>query len=312
MRSLKAERKPSRRGRSKQARRTTTGSRIQLDRLSFGTRKGRKNPLSRFVGDVRAALAARRPMLVLTLVLIALTAVFGLFAGGYVGRAITGTGNAIDAVVADSGFAVSAIHVTGNRRTPPRMVLAALGFEPGQQIFSADLWHARDKLMHLDWVADAQIRRVYPDEISVSIVEKKPYALWKAPDGFYVVERNGRIITSRNLEDFAHLPVLIGAGANTQGAALEDAIARRRAVAARVQEVERISDRRWDLILDDRVRVKLPETGWQNELDTLEHLIVDKAILERDVGEIDLRSPDNYIFILRNGRQQQAPREKST
>ena len=28
---------------------------------------------------------------------------------------------------------------------------------------------------------------------------------------------------------------------------------------------------------------KLPETGWQKELDALEHLIVDKGILERDV-----------------------------
>jgi cell division protein FtsQ len=60
--------------------------------------------------------------------------------------------------------------------------------------------------------------------------------------------------------------------------------------------------------LSDDVVVKLPEEGWQKQLDLLEHLIVDKAILERDISEIDLREPDNYIFVLRNGQKQQMTR----
>ena len=47
--------------------------------------------------------------------------------------------------------------------------------------------------------------------------------------------------------------------------------------------------------------VKLPEAGWQKELDTLESLIVDKSILERNLVEIDLRSPAYYFFILKSG-----------
>ena len=49
---------------------------------------------------------------------------------------------------------------------------------------------------------------------------------------------------------------------------------------------------------------KLPETGWQKELDALEHLIVDKGILERDVTEIDLRSPTHYFFVLQERREE--------
>jgi hypothetical protein len=37
----------------------------------------------------------------------------------------------------------------------------------------------------------------------------------------------------------------------------------------------------------------------------LEHLIVDRGILERDISEIDLRMPDNFFFVLRNGQKQQ-------
>ena len=50
--------------------------------------------------------------------------------------------------------------------------------------------------------------------------------------------------------------------------------------------------------------VKLPESGWQKELDALEHLIIDNGILERDVTEIDLRSPTHYFFLLQGRREE--------
>ena len=48
------------------------------------------------------------------------------------------------------------------------------------------------------------------------------------------------------------------------------------------------------------------------ELDSLEHLIVDAGILERDVSEIDLRSPTHYFFVLRSGEKKDVPRGKET
>ena len=83
-----------------------------------------------------------------------------------------------------------------------------------------------------------------------------------------------------------------------------------RAVSARVAAYEYVSERRWNLILNDGVVVKLPETGWRKELDALEHLIVDDGILERDVTEIDLRSPTHYFFVLRGGEKKDVQRGK--
>ena len=48
------------------------------------------------------------------------------------------------------------------------------------------------------------------------------------------------------------------------------------------------------------------------QLDTLEHLIADNAILERDVTEIDLRSPSQYFFVLRGGGKKDFQRGKET
>ena len=42
---------------------------------------------------------------------------------------------------------------------------------------------------------------------------------------------------------------------------------------------------------------------FQKELATLEHLIIDKGVLERDISEIDLRSKNAIFFMLKSGEQ---------
>jgi cell division protein FtsQ len=241
-----------------------------------------------------------------------------LFASGVIGRTFHAVGRGADAVTADAGFGISEIHITGNRRTPYSQILEVLAMQPGQSIFSADLWRAQQRLSALDWIASAEIHRRYPDAIFVTLVEKRPFALWQPPADAHgdapilVVERNGKVITGRDVEKFRRLPKLVGAGAPQAAADLVDAVQSHRAIAARLAAYSRVSERRWNLILDDGVTVQLPEAGWQKELDALEHLIIDDGILERDVTEIDLRSPTHYFFLLKSGEKKDVERGKET
>lgn len=314
MRSVKSERKSRSAPRGKPNRRGQGTSRTPVKRYELGHDGGAHAGLwSRLAGIALKLVMPKRPMLALTSALLLASLVGALIAGGYVSGTFRRIGTAADALVADAGFGISAIHLAGNARTQPSAIIAALGFEPGQSIFGADIQSARARLLALDWVADAQVRRQYPDSISVAIVEKLPFALWQADDGLYVIERSGRVITRARPDAFKKLPFFIGKGAPATGAELVDAVATHRAVVARVKAMQRVSERRWNLLLDDGVVVDLPETGWAKELDELEHLIVDKGVLERDISEIDLRSPDNLFFGLRSGdKQQQAVRGNST
>jgi cell division protein FtsQ len=309
MRPVKNDRKPRGSARGKASRAATRTVRIKQTPQRSSRRRTllRDDPVSRTMRRVRAWLT--RPLMLFCGMLVCLVVLAALLVGGYVGRAIHGLNRIIDVVETDAGFGISEVHITGSSRTPPETLAAALGLEPGQSIFAADLPAARRRLLALDWVAQADVRRRYPDSINVRIVEKLPFALWQAPGGLYVIERSGGVITSRNLESFASLPKLIGPGANN-GADIVDAIAGHRAISARVKAIERISSRRWNLILDGGVTVKMPEVGWQRQLDTLEHLIVDKGILERDVTEIDLRNTANFFFVLRSGEKKDVDRGK--
>jgi cell division protein FtsQ len=143
-------------------------------------------------------------------------------------------------------------------------------------------------------------------------VEKRPFARYQSPQGIYVVERSGGLITDRDIEPFGNLPLLAGEGAPGAAAAIVDAVARHRAIVARVQTYQYQSGRRWNLVLDNGVIVKLPETGWRKQLDALDYLIVDKGVLERDVAEIDLRSPALYIFVTKSGEQKEKKTERGS
>lgn len=304
MRSVRS-RKPAR-GRNTPKRRTPNArTRVQQVSESFGKRKPQRNDIfSRAFRAAREKLSFRRPVLILTAWLIGATIIGALFVGGQISRTVKSVNGALSAVLDKAGFGIAEVHLAGNVRTPSSTILAALGLEPGQSIFAADLPAARARLMLLPWVADAEVRRRYPDSISVSLVEKLPFALWAHEGRISVVERPGGVITDQGLEEFVKLPRIAGAGAPKHAAEIVDAVALHRAVRARVKVIERVSDRRWNLNLDNGVVVKLPETGWQEQLDVLEQLIVDKGILERDIKEIDLRSPQNYFFRLRDNAGQ--------
>jgi cell division protein FtsQ len=272
--------------------------------------------LRRLAGRIAAFFA--RPMLLLAASLVLLALIAGLLVSGVAGRAVHGVKNGALGVVGDAGFGVYVIQITGNRRVPTGTIFAALGLKAGQSIFFIDLPAARARILALDWIASVDVVRRYPDAIFVSVVEKRPFALWQTPPDakgeskVAVVERSGGIITTQGTDKFSKLPKLVGAGAPDAAADLVDAVMSHRAVSARTAAYERVSGRRWNLILNDGVVVELPETGWQKELDALEHLIVDNGILERDVTEIDLRSPTQYFFVLKSGEKKDVERGKET
>ena len=303
MRSL-TSRKPRRRGAEKPRRGTRTAPVVR----ALPAKRRRRRPPSAFRRawiSLRACFTVRHPVLWITTSFLLIAILGALIAGGYVTRTGDVSRKLINAAMADAGFGISSIQITGNHRTNPTDILSALGFAPGQSIFSADVQAARLHLLSLEWVANAQVRRQYPDLITVNIVERLPFALWETSEGSYVVDRSGRSIGLFDPHSFPHLPVIFGAGAPQGAAEIIDAVAAHRATSARLAGYARVSDRRWNLLLNDDVIVELPEEGWAKELDVLEHLIVDKGILERDVSEIDLRMPDNYFFVLRNGQKQQ-------
>jgi len=257
-------------------------------------------------GRLGSVILFRRPMLTLTVMLVCAGGIMGLVSGGHLSRLADG----VESGIAHAGFAVGDISLAGAERTSAADAYAALGIERGQSIFAVNAAEARARLLDLPWVGDAEVRRSLPGTVTIRLIEKRPFALWRNGKAIVVIERSGAVITEVDVGGFDRLPLFAGSGAPEAAAPFLDAVRPYRAVTARLQTIQRMGERRWDLLLAGGVTVKLPEEGWESQLAELEMLIVEKAILERDIEMIDLRYPDNYVFRLHNGDSRPVSRER--
>lgn len=282
------------------------------DRASSGsrsTKRGKKEEPKDLVRSLGARIA-KHPMLTLGAVLLVFALAAGIVKGGHIANAFASVGSVYDRAIASSGLAVGKVTLEGQSHTEPNDVYAAVGFHEGDSMLSVHPSDVRARLMTLPWVADAAVKRVYPDTVAITVIEKLPFALWQHGHEISVVERSGKPITTADPTEFTRLPMLTGDGAPEAAAPLLDAIGATRAISSRIKRIERVSKRRWNLVLDGSVTVKLPEQGWEREIGTLEKLIVEDGVLEKDLEIIDLRFADRYIFQLRSGDSHESPRER--
>ena len=140
--------------------------------------------------------------------------------------------------------------------------------------------------------------RQLPHTIAVTIVERRPFAIWRRGQRRSLIDREGAVIGDRIAKRHADLLVVSGRQAPAQAGALVDMLARQPALYARVTAARRQGGRRWDVRFAGGVWARLPEDdsaeAWAR-LAALEH---EHRILSRQLRAIDLRLPDRLIVRL--------------
>jgi len=159
--------------------------------------------------------------------------------------------------------------------------------------FEIDLDHLRQTIAALPAVADADLRLRRGGVLMAKVRERVPVAVWRAPDGLWLIDREGfRIAAVETRAARPDLPAIAGAGAD---AAVPEALAVLAAAAplgARVGGLVRIGERRWDVVLDRDQRILLPEGRPVRALERVIVLSEVQDLLERDVAAVDMRLPD--------------------
>ncbi len=232
------------------------------------------------------------------LVLLAATLGYGLYAGGHVANFAAGTVTQAKSLAAGLGLRVDEVTVEGRTRTQASDVLTALGVTRGQFIFDLDLDAARVRLERLEWVDRATVSRHLPNTVHVHLVERAPFAVWQRGGRLSLVDQSGALITDQNLEAFAHLPLVVGHGAHRNASALMKELMARPALAARVQAAVRVSDRRWNLKLQNGIEVRLPARGISDSLQKLARLDTENGVLSRNIRAVDLRVPGRITILI--------------
>ncbi len=213
---------------------------------------------------------------------------------------------------ANAGFVVHRIEISGTTRIPDATVRQALGIREGAPIFSFDMDAARARIEALGWVKSAAVARELPDSVAVAIVERKPFALWQQGGAFHLIDRDGAVIATHDLGQFSGLPVVVGDGADTAAAPLVDMMASEPTLAGKVRSAVRVGERRWDVIFQNGMRARLPESGEARAWRQLAALVRKHDLLARAVHIVDLRQKDRIVLRLtRDAAKQEQEQEHS-
>ncbi len=209
----------------------------------------------------------------------------------------------IDAARQWSGDLASSLHLTiaemsvsGRQRTSQSAIQTALGIRRGTPILGIDLERAKERLEALPWIATAAIERKLPDTIQVQVVERTAVGRWRRRGRILLVDRNGILFAAGKAETYTHLPLLKGGGATDNAAALVDMLASQPALAKRVAQAVRRGDRRWDLVFESGLLVRLPEKKPLRAWERLAYLDRQFDLLSRGLVVIDMRLPDRLVL----------------
>jgi len=219
------------------------------------------------------------------------TAAAGVFIGGH-GMTI------VSALTAWSGLAIDSVEITGQSETSEVDVLAGLGIGPFPSIVTFDVETARASVEALPWIKEATIRKLYPDTLQVSVVERRPFAIWQHDGKFSLIDETGKVIVDQVGERYAKLPVVVGPGAADRAREFVDMIDGVPSLKPLVKAGVLVAGRRWNVVLDLGIEIMLPEKDPGSALVQVVALDDGHKILSRRITTIDLRLPSRLVVRL--------------
>lgn len=187
------------------------------------------------------------------------------------------------------GLAAEDIKIDGLVHQDPEAVLSAIGVQPGSSLIGFEAGNAKQLLENLDWVASAKVQRLFPNQLEISVVERVPFAIWQRDGAYYVIDRNGAAMSNIEASQMTSLPLVTGEGAQTAAAELINQLEAFPALRSQVKAAARLGDRRWNLYLDNGVKVLLPETNVADALARVQQLDDTQKLLSKGITAVDLR-----------------------
>jgi len=197
---------------------------------------------------------------------------------------------------AQYGFVFEHLIIEGQRNIPSKDIMDAIGTNEGVPIYSLNLDDIRVRLEDSPWIRAALLERRLPNTLYVAIAERKPIAIWQLAQKLYLIDEEGTRITSNDIEKFADLIHIVGQDANVYARSLIEDLERYPGLAKKVISAVRYGDRRWDLNLEQKINVRMPEKGFNEAYDYLNALNKKDKLFNQNYKVINLKDPSKYYL----------------
>lgn len=198
-----------------------------------------------------------------------------------------------DQVINRPEFMVQAMVIEGASESVDADIREIMPVDLPVSSFGLDLPLILQTLRELPAIKEARVFVRNGGILQISIVERTPALVWRTREGLELLDDTGAIVRpAETRAAYPELPLVAGEGADQVA---PEALALLRAagpLGSRVRGLVRISQRRWDLVLDRGQRIQLPQKQPVQALERV--LLMHKAqdLLERDLALVDMRLAD--------------------
>ena len=156
--------------------------------------------------------------------------------------------------------------------------------------FDLDIKYLHKVLNDIPAVASAAIKVTVSGVLQIDISERTPAFIWRKDDVISVIDEKGKFIrlaTSRL--DYPELPLVIGEAANLSIADISSLMEDNQYFLDQVRAFVRVGERRWDLVLDNNLRIMLPQTEFLAAFDRLMLMSESGSLFSNQLSSIDMR-----------------------
>ena len=195
-----------------------------------------------------------------------------------------------------AGLIVQEVVVEGRSKTQKNALLQALQVSEGDNILTINIKEMKDRINKLPWVKFARIERHFPNKISLTLVERTPMARWQTNRMLKLIDDHGDVIPVVDLTSFSNLPIIIGKNAPKIAGQILRTLSNEPHLFRRVKSLTLVSDRRWDVELDNQINVHLPEKNPGKAWTHLATMEQGHNIFGDQVQGIDMRLENQLII----------------
>lgn len=197
---------------------------------------------------------------------------------------------------AEVGLVFKHLVIVGPVNITEEEIIEAIGGDYGIPIYSLNIDDIRKRIEDNPWIKIALVERKLPDTLSVTITERTPIAIWQFKQKLYLIDEEGNRISSKNVEKFGDLIHVVGQDANVYARSLCEDLEKHPSLAKKVVSAVRYGQRRWDLNLEQKINVKMPEKGFQEAYDYLNSLNKESKLFDQNYKVINLKDPSKYYM----------------
>ena len=169
----------------------------------------------------------------------------------------------------------------------------------GRSLFTFNSEDAAKEIKTLSWVKKVNIKKNFPNTLSVVVIENDPFAYLLKNQKVYLIDIDGELIVEKDENAIIEDQRLIVRGIESESN-LSNMISNLNIhypdILSSVKEMEFIERRRWNLIFNNRLLIKLPESNIGKSLEDLKKLIEKYKIFKNNIIEVDLRINDRAII----------------